>query len=229
MSDGDDRLDVQVHEAGCFTAVVESDVEVVATPNAYAVPGHEPVIGYWPSSSRGPVMTLVGFKGKNHPQQLAKRGELDEVDDRGTDPELFAELAERFGGFTLDVAAAPHNAKCERYYTRQQDGLVQPWTGRVWCNPPYSSKLLYAFVEKAWSEWGRVDGPNLIVMLVPANRPEQDWWQDLVEPHRDRPGSPLRTEYLRGRRRFVMPGETRILPNQRPPFGSGLLIWAPAT
>jgi len=180
-------------------------------------------------------VTLVGFKGKNHPQQIDKRGALDEVDDRGTDPALFAALDERFGPFTLDVAAAPHNAKCEQYYTKNVDGLECPWTGVVWCNPPYSSKLLYAFVKKAWLEWKRDDEiaiaghtvvrPSRIVMLVPANRPEQDWWQDLVENHRDRPGSPLRVEFLRGRRRFVMPGKTSIEPNQRPPFGVALLIW----
>lgn len=190
-------------------------------------------------------MTLVGFKGKNHPQQIDKRGELDEVDDRGTDPELFAELNERFGPFTLDVAAAPHNAKCKRYYTKEHDGLLLPWSGVVWCNPPYSTKLLRAFVEKAWSELERDDEvavrgvtvprPSRIVMLVPANRPEQDWWQDLVEPYRDVRSHwvgrnhtlpmTLRVEFLRGRRRFIMPGETEIKPNQRPPFGVALLIW----
>jgi phage N-6-adenine-methyltransferase len=167
-------------------------------------------------------MTLVGFKGKNHPQQIDKRGAIDFVDDRGTDPALFAELDARFGPFTLDVAAAPHNAKCERYYTKEDNGLVQKWSGIVWCNPPYSTYSLGAFVLKAWYEarWC-----ERIVMLVPANRPEQDWWQDLVEPDRDQPDSPLRVEFLRGRRRFIMPGKTSIEPNQRPPFGVALLIW----
>lgn len=176
-------------------------------------------------------MSLVGFRGKNHPQQIDKRGALDEVDDRGTDPALFAELDERFGPFTIDVAAAPHNAKCERYITKDTDGTVEPWPADsiVWCNPPYSTKLLRAFVEKAWAEMQWPDcAPRRIVMLVPANRPEQDWWQDLIEPHRDKPGSPLRVEFLRGRRRFIMPGKTSIEPNQRPPFGVALLIWEPS-
>jgi phage N-6-adenine-methyltransferase len=164
-------------------------------------------------------MSLVGFKAKNHPQQAVR----DEVDDRGTDPAFFAELNERFG-FTVDVAAAPHNAKCERYYTRVEDGLAQPWTGeRVWCNPPYSAALLRAFVEKAWSEHQTAE---LIVMLVPANRCEQPWWQDLVEPHRDR-GDGFHVEFLRGRLRFIKPGASSIEPNERPPFGCALLVWAP--
>jgi phage N-6-adenine-methyltransferase len=168
-------------------------------------------------------MGLVGFKGQNHPQQTGKRGALDQVDDRGTDPALFAELADRFGGFDLDVAAATHNAKCARWYSIEDEGLRQPWRGRVWCNPPYSD--LAAWCGKAWEEWS-VGRPSLIVMLVPASRTEQAWWQDHIEPYRDRPGSPLRTEHLRGRRRFVRPGRDAIGPNERPPFGSALLIWS---
>ncbi len=170
-------------------------------------------------------MSVLNFRALNHPQQVATRGALDEVDDRGTDPAFVAELAARFGGdFTLDVAAAAHNAKCARFYTRADDGLSQPWPGRVWCNAPYSHPNLALWVRKAWVEWqsGR---PELIVMLLPANRVEQAWWQELVEPFRDRSGSPLRIEFLPGRLRFVKPGQTHIGPNERPPFGCCLAIW----
>src|SRR5690349_13691917 len=124
-------------------------------------------------------MSLAGFKASNHPQQTGKRGAVDAVDDRGTDRAFFDALSERFGGFTLDVAAARHNAKCERFYTVEDDGLTLPWRGRVWCNPPYSN--LDAWVGKAWHEWPHV-GVEHIVMLLPANRTEQGWWQDRVEP-----------------------------------------------
>jgi phage N-6-adenine-methyltransferase len=164
---------------------------------------------------------LVGFKSENHPQQARKRGALDEVDDRATHPDNFAVWDERFGGFTLDVAAAPHNTKCERFFTRADDGLIQSWAGElVWCNPPYSD--LYRWVEKAWQEFPATRG---IVMLLPANRVEQKWWQELVEPHRDKPGSPLSVEFLPGRLRFIKPGNTDVGPNERPPFGCALLIW----
>lgn len=196
-------------------------------------------------------MTLAGFKAANHPQQTAKRGAADAVDDRGTDPEFIATLEKRFGAFTLDVAAAEHNAKAPRFYTRKEDGLAQSWADeRVWCNPPYSD--CGAWVRKAWSEFGRepwtaeaerhrvennralgyptpdyVEPPRaaLIVMLLPANRVEQRWWQDLVEPYRDRPGSPLRVEFLPGRMRFIRPNWTPGPKGDRPPFGCALLIW----
>jgi hypothetical protein len=77
-------------------------------------------------------------------------------------------------------------------------------------------------VTKAWAEHSRT---GVIVMLLPANRTEQTWWRDLVEPYRDRPGSPLQTEFLPGRLRFLGPGQTSVGPNERPPFGCVLLIW----
>jgi phage N-6-adenine-methyltransferase len=167
-------------------------------------------------------VTLAGFKAANHPQQTAKRGVRDEVDDRGTDPAFIASLEERFGKFTLDVAASPHNAKAPTFYTRADDGLAQPWAGRVWCNPPYSD--CGAWIRKAWQEW-QYAHPKLIVMLLPANRVEQGWWQDWVEPRRDRTGSPLRVEFLRGRMRFDRPDWTPGPKGDRPPFGCCLLVW----
>lgn len=165
-------------------------------------------------------MSLVGFKAQAHPQQSSV-ADVDGVDDRATHPDVFAEFEHRFGRFTLDVAAAAHNTKCERYFTREVDGLQQSWAGeRVWCNPPYSA--IAPWVRKAWEEWEQTHG---IVMLLPANRTEQTWWQELVEPFRDRGGSSLRVEFLKGRMRFLKPGQTRIGPNERPPFGVCLLIW----
>jgi phage N-6-adenine-methyltransferase len=170
-------------------------------------------------------MSLVGFRANNHPQQVTAKGVDDEVDDRGTPQDFWDELNERYR-FTLDVAAAPHNAKTPNYYTRLADGLLQPWTGSVWCNPPYSG--LDRWLEKAWNEWlsPRDERPDSIVMLLPANRPEQPWWQTWVEPWRDREDSPLRVQFLPGRLRFIKPGATEVKPNERPPFGCCLLVWS---
>lgn len=175
-------------------------------------------------------MSLAGFKASNHPQQTGKRGAVDAVDDRGTDQAFFDSLSERFGGFTLDVAAAKHNAKCSDYFTVADNGLSQEWltfdggVSRAWCNPPYSD--CGAWVQKAWGEWFKGNS-DLIVMLLPANRTEQGWWQQHVEPFRDghNLGSPLRVEFLRGRMRFDRPGWTKPAKGDRPPFGCCLLIW----
>ncbi len=165
-------------------------------------------------------MSLVGFKAQNHGQQVLIHGPRRDVDDRATTPEVFGPLHRRFR-FTIDVAAAPHNAKLQRFYTIEDDGLAQDWSGeRVWCNPPYSS--IEPWIVKAHDSTA-----ELVVMLLPANRTEQAWWQDHVEPYRDR-GGRLRTEFLRSRLRFLAPGQSTVPPNSRPPFGCVLLIWEAA-
>jgi phage N-6-adenine-methyltransferase len=161
-------------------------------------------------------MSLVGFNGQNHPQQVGRRGAKPEVDNLETPWEFFTPLNERFG-FTLDACALPHNAKCDRYFTPDQDGLLQSWEGeRVWCNPPYSQ-------IEPWVAKAHESGAELVVMLLPANRTEQGWWQRQVEPQR-RAGS-LAVEFLSGRLRFIKHGHDRVEPNQRPPFGCCLLIF----
>jgi phage N-6-adenine-methyltransferase len=171
-------------------------------------------------------MTIAGFRSQNHPQQIAIRGAKADIDSRGTSPELFDMLNARFD-FSVDVAASRSNAKCRRYFTSEDDGLMQPWAGeRVWCNPPYSG--IAPWIEKAWME---CDSADLIAMLLPANRTEQPWWQTLVEPYRDN-GSGLRVEFLAGRHRFTkldtfidLFGRPRG-GGERPPFGCCLLIWS---
>lgn len=139
-------------------------------------------------------------------------------DVRETPPDLFAALDHRFA-FTLDVCATSGNAKLPRFFTEAQDGLKQSWAGeRVWCNPPFSN--IVAWVEKAWDS-----GAELVVMLVPATRTEQAWWQELIEPARDGRIPDmlprLRTEFLRGRTRFLKDGKQMGSPK----FGCVLLIW----
>ena len=142
-------------------------------------------------------------------------------DDWATPPDVFARLNERFG-FTLDAAASPANAKCERYFTPAENGLSQSWAGeRVWCNPPFSDIILW--IRKAWDEWQ--SGAKTIVMIVPANRTDRTWWHEHVEPFRDLRSPALRVEFLRGRVYFIRPGADPDADGERPEFGCCLLIW----
>lgn len=162
-------------------------------------------------------MSLVGFRAQNHPQQPTRP----DVDDRAITPEDFAPLHERFR-FTIDAAASPTNARLPRYWTIDDDALKQSWAGeRVWCNPPYSD--IRPWVAKAWNEWSSFRA-ELIVMLLPANRTEQAWWQDYVEPEL-RSGAGMHVEFLRGRMRFIRPNAVIGPKGDRPPFGCCLLIW----
>lgn len=156
----------------------------------------------------------MSFVARTHPQQ----GYNERVDDRATTWQDFLPFHSHYR-FTIDVAASAHNAKLPRYYTREDDGLAQSWAGeRVWCNPPYST--LRPWIEKAWAE----ADAELIAMIVPANRTEQGWWQELIEPLRDQ-GGRLATRFYRGRWRFIAHDDDQIRPNSRPPFGICLLVW----
>ena len=87
-------------------------------------------------------------------------------DEWETPQELFDELDAEFH-FTLDAAASDERHKCTRYYTKEQDGLLQDWGGEVvWCNPPYSRGLMEKWVEKAYREC-RTDG-TVVVLLIPS-------------------------------------------------------------
>lgn len=58
--------------------------------------------------------------------------------------------------FDLDVCALPENAKCQRFFSPEADGLRQEWKGRCWMNPPYG-RGIGAWVKKAF-ETGRGGG-----------------------------------------------------------------------
>lgn len=177
-----------------------------------------------------------GFVPKNHPNAVKRRGVDDAIDDRETPPCVFDPLHAEFS-FTLDAAASHANTKCDRYCTlggtfqreesREEpwqiwagNGLAYPWAAHtVWVNPPFSGVRPWA--EKAWDE-----GEATAVLLLPNNRGEQPFWQELIEPYRDRAGSILTTRNLPKRRPFLSRGETiGNRTSKNPPFGLVLVIW----
>jgi phage N-6-adenine-methyltransferase len=162
------------------------------------------------------------FRALNRPQQVRKRGPDDRVDDRATPLDLFQELDAEFK-FTLDVAASLLNRKTERFFSKDDDGLAQSWAGeRVWCNPPYSD--IRPWVAKALAET-REGGCELAVLLLPNNRQEQPWWQDMIEPVRDRIGSGVSTRFIRRRRNFGTTEGAEIKYKSSPPFGLVAVIF----
>jgi hypothetical protein len=52
-------------------------------------------------------------------------------------------VIEALGEFDLDPCASVDRPwdTAKSHYTIEDDGLLQPWFGRVWCNPPYGPKL----------------------------------------------------------------------------------------
>ena len=85
-------------------------------------------------------------------------------DDWETPQEFFNELNEEFN-FTLDPCCNKETAKCKKYYTEQDNGLIQDWSNEiVFCNPPYSRPNQGKWIKKCYEE-----GQNtIVVMLLPA-------------------------------------------------------------
>ena len=90
---------------------------------------------------------------------------------------LFGRISSIFN-FSLDACALPENAKCESYYTPEDDGLSKPWRGGVWCNPPYGREIS-SWVKKAYEE-SQKEYNSFVLMLLPA-RTDTKWWWDWVQ------------------------------------------------
>jgi phage N-6-adenine-methyltransferase len=92
-----------------------------------------------------------------------------------TPQNLFDELNAEFG-FTLDVCATPENAKCDNFFTKEQNALIQDWNKNVcWMNPPYG-KVINDWMAKAWEE--SLKGAT-VVALVPS-RTDTRWFHNFA-------------------------------------------------
>lgn len=96
-------------------------------------------------------------------------------------PPDFVEMARSvMGGIDLDPASNPTAqgwVKAMAFYTKDDDGLKQPWSGRVWCNPPYG-KFTRLFMQRGL-EFYRAGDVSECIFLV--NRTGAAWYVDLLE------------------------------------------------
>lgn len=93
-----------------------------------------------------------------------------------TPQSFFNELNNEFH-FTLDCCALPHNAKCERFFTPEEDGLSQDWEGeRVFCNPPYG-RTIYNWIHKCSIESKK---PNTLVVALIPSRTDTKYFHEFI-------------------------------------------------
>ena len=98
------------------------------------------------------------------------------TDNWATPPEVFKDLDNEFK-FTLDPCASKENHKCDKYFTKEENGLLQDWGGqRVYCNPPYG-RTVGDWVEKAAKESRKEN--TIVVMLLPA-RTDTKWFHKYI-------------------------------------------------
>lgn len=127
--------------------------------------------------------------------------------DWSTPQGFFDELDKEFD-FTLDPCATQENAKCKKFYTEEDNGLIQDWSGeRVFCNPPYGPQLKL-WVKKCFEEGQK----TLVVLLIPS-RTETAYFHDYIQGKAE-------IRFIRGRLRF---SGSKI----NAPFPSLLAIYRP--
>ena len=132
------------------------------------------------------------------------------TDEWATPQELFDELDSEFH-FELDVCANESNHKCDKYYTKEQDGLLMPWVadGAIWCNPPYGREI-GKWVNRSW----HASSNATVVMLLPA-RTDTRWFHDYIYK---KPNVEVR--FIKGRLKF---GNSK----NSAPFPSMIVVFRP--
>lgn len=125
---------------------------------------------------------------------------------------LFDELNKEFN-FTLDPCSTHENHKCEKYYTKEDDGLSKNWFGEVvFVNPPYG-KQIGTWVKKCYEEY--LKGTK-VVMLIPS-RTDTKFFHQYIWKIAD-------IRFIKGRLKFVNPN---IEKQNSAPFPSMIVIYDP--
>jgi phage N-6-adenine-methyltransferase len=93
-------------------------------------------------------------------------------------PAKYVELARTvLGDIDLDPASsdfAQESIQATKFFTRQDNGLAQPWAGRVWLNPPYTQPDISNFVCKLLAE---LDGARVAsAILLTHNYTDTEWF-----------------------------------------------------
>ena len=86
-------------------------------------------------------------------------------------------VIDALGPFDLDPCASVERPwpSAAKHYTIEDDGLVQPWDGFVWCNPPFG-KAEAAFVRKLAAH------PGGGILLGCPSKTETRTWQEVIFP-----------------------------------------------
>ena len=124
-----------------------------------------------------------------------------------TPQKTFDELNAEFN-FTLDPCATDENAKCDKYFTIEDDGLIQDWSNEiVFMNPPYGREIKH-WVRKAYEE--SLKGAT-VVCLIPS-RTDTTYWHDYIF------GKATDIRFLKGRIKF---GDSK----NSAPFPSAIVVY----
>jgi hypothetical protein len=94
----------------------------------------------------------------------------------GTPPYYISLAKEVLGSIDVDPASEScFNAivGAKKFYTEAENGLLLPWEGRVWCNPPYSAVLIKKFTAKRVEEF---NNGNMVEGIILTNAGTDTLW-----------------------------------------------------
>src|SRR6266567_3336565 len=111
-------------------------------------------------------LVLPNLRPDSEPRE-GKAGHNGHGDEWYTPSEYVEVVRDVFGGvIDLDPAScieAQATVQAKRYYTKEDDGLQQPWRGRVFLNPPYSNPT--PFVDRLIEHHEVGDVPEAILLV----------------------------------------------------------------
>jgi phage N-6-adenine-methyltransferase len=129
------------------------------------------------------------------------------VTDVWATPQWLYDALDKEFGFTLDPCTDGTNAKCAKFYTPTDNGLLRDWgTDVVFMNPPYSE--VDDWMRKAYG--AALEGAT-VVCLIPA-RTDTRWWHEYCMKAEIR--------FIRGRLKF---GDA----DTGAPFPSAIVVFRP--
>lgn len=95
---------------------------------------------------------------------------------------------------TLDVCATSQNAKFEKYFTPEDNALIQEWNEDFFMNPPYSE--ITQWMQKAYTQHKKHNVNALILVFAKTS---VKWWHEFVEGKAE-------YHFQKGRIRFLLNG-----------------------
>jgi ParB family chromosome partitioning protein len=98
-----------------------------------------------------------------------------------TPAKIISAARQVMGDIDTDPAScelAQEIVKAHRYYTIADNGLFNPWYGRVWLNPPYSSKCVVQFTSKFTDEY--LSGNMTEGIVLVNNYADTRWFHRLL-------------------------------------------------
>jgi hypothetical protein len=112
-----------------------------------------------------------------------------------TDPSIVESARRVLGGIDLDPASSPIANKvvqAKKFFTIEDDGLTQNWSGRVWMNHPFQKGVNKLWIQKLVKSFEAGDVEAAVCICYAST--SEGWFQPLLRFPQCFP--PRRTNYF---------------------------------